>query len=411
MTAIATPPAPAPASTTPTVVPSQGTGGQASGVAGEPDIVSVSDSIIGDAIRQSLAEHPEPADEQPTRDEKGRFLPKAKAEGDEVVADVPTVEGVEPDAEPETPEIVLPDGMAAVKKVEGRELATSFKLLDDSGELEIPEVTIEFEANGKPRREPLDKVVKFAQWGVYNHEREQHLVAEKQQIETQKVHYQQIESRARAMEQERERLLSDPDYLVSQLKQYEQDNTPEARLTREREAIEQERQQFQVQQAVQQANAFFENEVVPATETIMKAMPTISAEEIGAKLVLLSERFKVQTPLGRYVTAESFPHLKRAILTDVLPWAEALHEQRTHERQSAMSAAKQETEKAKQDAQAAQVAAQKKTNMVGKAMKPGAKASQGTGTNTPAPKKPIVTIQDAEEDAIKSAVQAALAGG
>lgn len=397
--------APAPASNT-NAPPS--TDGQASGVA---DDLSSIDNIIAGAVSQTLAENPEQTEteEAPQRDEKGRFLPKAEkaetpVEGEQVAA--PVVEG-EPVAEPEPEPIALPEGMAAVKKIEGRELVAQFKVLDTDGELEVPDITLEFEANGKTRREPIDKVVKLAQMGVYNHEREQRLVQTQQEVQQIKEQYTQVEARARALEQERERFLSDPDYLVQALTQYEQQNTPEARLTRDREQLEQQRAELEFQRINEQGEAFFTRELVPAIETITQALSTVGAEEIGARLVLVQERYKVHTPMGSYIPPSAYPQVKQALIADILPWAQQLHESRDSERKLAIDAAKQEAEAAKAKAKEAQVTAQKKTNLIGRTVKPGSRAPQGTTTNTATPKS-LVTVQDYEEDAIRSAVQGAL---
>lgn len=333
------------------------------------------------------------------RDEKGRFVPKASTEA--------LVEGATPEVAAEPAPVVLPEGMAAVKKIEGRELATAFKLLDADGELEIPEVTIEFEANGKTRKEPLDKVVKLAQFGVYQHEREQRLTQAQQVMQQKEVEFQQIEARARQFEQERERLLSDPDYLVQQLARYEQDNTPEARLTRDREQVEQQRRALEAQQIVQQANTFMEGELLPAIETMTTALPTVSPEEIAAKLLLIQERYKVDTPMGRYVPPTAYPALRQAMMQEVLPWAQQVHDARDSERQTVTKTAKQEVEQAKAGKLAAQVEAQKAKSLIGRTVKPGARSTQGTTTTVTTPKQ-LVTVQDYEDDAVRQAVQGAL---
>ena len=148
------------------------------------------DDIASMSIAQTMAE--QAPDEVPVgRDEKGRFAPKASdataptgptAESEiagiiaDVTAPAPATEEApetvpSPDEGPET--VAMPEGWVPVPKVEGRELATQFTLRDKDGELEVPDLIIEFNANGKTRREPLDKVVRMAQFGVYNEEREQ----------------------------------------------------------------------------------------------------------------------------------------------------------------------------------------------------------------------------------------------
>lgn len=360
-------------------------------------------SITSEAVAATLKESPEPTGEEPARDEKGRFQAKP-ADGSEAPDPATPLPG---DAvgdgagEDELEPVVLPEGMAAVKKIEGRELAAAFKVLDGEGELEVPDISLEFEANGKTRREPIDKVVKLAQMGVYNHEREQRITQETQRIQSREHEFEQMATRAREMQQERERLLSDPDYLVAQLTRYEQENTPEARLTREREQVEQQRQEFQFQQMHAQGTQFFTGEIIPAIETITKALPFVSEEEIGAKLLLLSERFKVQTPQGSVVPPSAYAQVKAAFVAEVVPWAQQLHEHRDTERKTAAASSRKEVDKANTDKLAAQVASQKAKNLIGRTVKPGTRSNAGTSTKETAPPKPIRTLEDAEAETLR----------
>jgi hypothetical protein len=321
---------------------------------------------------------------------------------------LPVVEG-EPVTEAVKEEVVLPEGMAAVKKID-RELVAQFKVLDGDGELEVPDITLEFEANGKTRREPIDKVVKLAQMGVYNHEREQRLVQTQQDMQQKDTQLQQWEARAREMEQDRERLLSDPDYLVSRLQQYERENTPEARLTREREQVERQRAEIEIQQLTTQGAQFFHSEIVPAVETITTALPYVSAEEIGAKLLLISERYKVQTPHGSYVPPTAYQLISRAVVEDVLPWAQQVNEARDTDRKTATASANKEAADAKAKAKAAQVTAQQKTNLIGRTVKPGTRPNVGSSTSTLKPAAPPANQSDMLDFIVKKSLAESTVG-
>ena len=85
-------------------------------------------------------------------------------------------EGAEEPAAPDEDTLALPDGYTAPAVLTDG-LATEFTMLDADGEIEIPNVTVKFKANGKMREERLDQVVKLAQVGVYNVEREERLKA------------------------------------------------------------------------------------------------------------------------------------------------------------------------------------------------------------------------------------------
>ena len=75
--------------------------------------------------------------------------------------ELPAEEAKEPEV---APEAVLPEGTVLVPKID-RPLVTEFAVKDKDGDIEIPDVTITFMANGKERHEPLDQVVRLAQRG------------------------------------------------------------------------------------------------------------------------------------------------------------------------------------------------------------------------------------------------------
>lgn len=316
-------------------------------------------------------------------------------------------------AEPAVEEIALPEGFAAVKKIEGRELATAFKVMDADGELEVPDVMIEFNAAGKTRKEPLDKVVKLAQWGYANQEREQRIEQARVQAETVQSQNQQLIEYARKLEAERERLLSDPDFLVQTLAQFEHQNSPEAKLARAEAQNQQLQQQREFEQYQQQGTTFFNGEVVPAVETIAKSLPLVSEEEIGAKMLLLSDRFKVQTPFGSLVPPQKYQAVRDALLNELVPWAQQLHETRESDRKAERQQTETQRKQAEAEVRTAQTQAQRKTNLVTRVLRPGTKAGSapsGTATRQAPPKKPIVSVQDAEEAALRDALAASLSG-
>jgi hypothetical protein len=359
-------------------------------------------TITQNAIKETLAQQAEP---ETGRDDKGRFVAKPKEEVQPVVEGeaAPVVEG-EPVAEPKE-EIVLPEGMAAVKKID-RELATPFKVLDEAGELQVPDVLIEFEANGKTRKEPIDKVVMLAKAGVYNHERFQALVAREEQARVKETQLQQVELSARELQQERKRLLSDPDYLVSELQKYERENTPEAVLQREREQVASDRQKLQYAEWDAKGERFVNDELIPAAETIIKALPTVTEYELREQLALIQDRYKVQTPFGAFVPPENYHLVSKAIASEVVPWAKQVHAERDYDRQQAISAAKKEAEQAKANEKQAQVKSQEAKNLIGRTVKPGTRSQpHGTSTRQPKPDTVPESIEDREAFVLRKALE------
>lgn len=358
------------------------------------------DRIAREAIAQTLQES-EPA-EQP-RDEKGRFTPKAEAaappaaevpvaEG-EPVAEAPVAEG-EPEAEPEAP--ALPEGFVAVPKAD-RELAAKFTLSDKDGELEIPDVTVRFTANGKERAEPLDKVVKLAQFGIYNHEKEQAMQA--RAVEAQRIAQENAELRAyiERVESGVEQLMgSDEAYLNARAK-WEAANTPEARAQRTLAEAQRLRDEARNEQVAYQGQQFVTGTLEPAIQQIATALPTVSPEEIAARVLLLVEPFKQ----NGVVPPQAYQRVSQAVLDDVVPWAQMLHDSRDSSRRTETAKSTQAVAAAKQEADRAKIAAQKARSTVAKVVKPVGVAQKPTP-----PAKPIKNVDDAMEAAIADTLRA-----
>lgn len=383
-------------------------------------------SITSDAIKQSMG--PDAAVEAPaveaapetkaaepiTRDDgavfntsAGRWVKDGKFVAGEA-PEMPEAPAAPADAEAAPTETKLPEGFVAPKKIE-RELATQFSVLDESGELEVPDITIKFNAAGKERVEPLDKVVKLAQWGYANQEREQKVEQTRVYADTVQRQNEQLTATLRQREQERERLLSDPDYLIQTLTQFEQQNTPQARLDRVEKERAEERQQREFQDMTTHGTNFFNGEVVPAVETIAKTLPLVSEEEIGAKMLLISERFKVQTPVGSIVPPQQYALVRQAILNELVPWAQQVQDTRESDRRAETQQLEQKRQQAEAQTRTAQTDAQRKTNLVARVIKSGTKAGSaptGTGAReTPTP-RPIKTVDDAERSALEDTLAA-----
>lgn len=371
--------------------------------------VDVFQSIISDVVSEAVKTSD--ATETPVRDEKGRFVPKAGTDtegteeaivvppGDESTAAVDEPLEAPPVEVEEPPK--LPEGMVAVPKID-RDLATSFSVKDKDGDLEIPDITITFKANGKERIEPLDRVVKMAEWGFYNHEREQQVTRAKQESDAIVQQNTQIIAYAKQLEVERDRLLSsDEAYLTARAK-YEQENTPEARLTREREQVEQDRNRMVFDQAANESYRFYEQKLVPAVETIEKALPTVTSEEIGAKLLLIANRFQVHTPFGTVIPPAKHQALTDAIVNEVVPWAQHVHDSRVAEKRASTQQTDAEKLALKEAADKAKTDAQKKTTLLTRTARP---AQGRAAAETPPPKK-LVTVEDHEQDALAATLAA-----
>ncbi|MHB1097888.1 MAG: hypothetical protein ACYC3F_17150 [Gemmatimonadaceae bacterium] len=388
-------------------------------VPSSPAVPTVDDTpdaqAIIDRVMQEVA--PGAADEQP-RNELGQFVSKVAAEA--VASTDPTpatpdapppapAESVAASTEPVEPtEPVLPEGFAAVKPIEGRELAAQFAVLDAEGELAIPDVTIAFVANGRERREPLDKVVKLAQMGVYNHEREQKITQQQEEARQVQAQFAEAQQALQQYQQYVEQLLSDETAYLTEQERFALQNTPEARLQRERERLAAEQQQFTMRQQMAQAEGFVSQQLLPAMDLLAASLDTVSKEEIAAKLVVLMQPYQ----RNGFVPPEHHTQIKQLLAHEVLPWAEQLHEERLSWRQQASRPATPSSPAPTSSAPSATAAAtaatnaqanaQKEKRRIGAVLRPVVAANTAPQTReTPRPAPPPATAREAIESSVQ----------
>lgn len=311
--------------------------------------------------------------------------------------------------EPAAP--VLPDGVIMPSAV-ARPLATEFTLAAPDGtELAVPDVMVTFKANGKDRTEPLDKVVKLAQIGYYNHEREQSIVTAQQETATVRGEAEQLRIYAQQLEQRYLAVLTDDNAYLADREAVLAEQTPERQLARERERIDQERRSLEQSRTAAQAEAFVGGELATAIGTIAQHHDLVSEEEIAAKL---STDLHLFTRNG-VVPPESYEAVRRHVVQAVLPWVREMQAVRTERfaprlRQNAdeLARVKAAAEKAEADKARAQVEAQKAKRNQARAATPAGRAAAGS---SPPPAKVITTASDALEDAIGSVLRETLHQG
>lgn len=314
---------------------------------------------------QDAAEDDAALEEGGDADDSGE-QPDAGAEGAEAV------EGQEAAPEGEG------DGKEAVVPTADRPLQAEFQVFDAEGELEIPELTLKFKANGEERELPLDRVVKLAQQGYYNEELVQNV---REWRETQPKYEQALQE----LEQERQMLLDgwrrvlsgDEEYLAQEQEAFLQAQSPEARAQRAEQEVQRIRQQQQMGQQEQAAQQFVAS-LVPEFEALEQAAPNVTFEEIVGRFNLLTAPLMVrgQIPPSRY------NEVARIIQSELKPWAESRNTERATKQKAATEQVKQST---------AKTAAMKRT--VSRAVMP-------QGTHAPeAPKnKKYETAQDILDD-------------
>ena len=363
---------------------------------------------LTDAVETSLsalkpAPDAEPAPQDPVETQDQAIEQAAKNAVDtEVTPDEATEEVTDeaPEAESEetAPEVTLPEGYVAVPVVEDK-LATEFTLKDADGEVEIPALIVEYKANGKVRQDRLDQVVKLAQFGVYNQDREEKIRAVEQETVALRTQSQELERLVQEREAQLERILSDEDFFLAVRDAYQQENSPERRAER----AERQMEEFKVQTAMadisRQGQQFYDGEVQPAIQLIANALPTVTPAELEERMAYAMQLHAQVGPNGQpYLPASQFDAARQYIVNDLAIWAQMTHARRSE------PATSPQLEQAQAAAAKAQVEAQKAKRVVGQATKPVGRAA----SNTPA--KPKVAKPATVDDALDSAMSEILAG-
>lgn len=351
---------------------------------------------VSSAVSASLAELP--ATDAPATEEGATAQPAEQPiEGEPAPEEEPTdaPDSDEPAVEEEsdaTPAAELPEGYVAVPSVTDG-LVTEFKLLDEEGEVEIPALMVEYKANGKVRKDRLDQVVKLAQWGAYSQEREERL----QQETTAKV--QEAERLLAEREAQMERLLTDEEFREQVMEAYFAENSPERRAERAEQQITNLRVQQELQTISVSGERFYAEEVEPAVQLIAAALPTVTVEELEAKLEMAMQAQVEVAPNGvPYVPPSRYEAVRKYIVEDLALWAQAAHSRR------AKPAVTVEQQKAAKELERAQVAAQKAKREIGRKTQPVGQA--GPVKDRPKPTANPTTVDDAVQAALSSALAA-----
>ena len=324
-------------------------------------------------------------------------------DAEEVLApDVDGDGGDAPDSVEESEELGdqpnMPEGYVAVPTVTD-DLATEFALYDADGEVEVPNLMVEYKANGKMRSDRLDQVVKLAQWGVYNKDREEKV----QQVEqvAQQVYQEREELAALLSEREEqiEKLLMDDDFLLAVRDAYGEQNSPESRAARAEQEVKDIRVQNQMSAIAEKGQVFYENEVMPALNMIAGALPSVSVDELAEKFQMAMYAHVERAPNGEaYVPASRYDAIRQYILDDLAVWAQGQHGRRS---KSTTSAPQRETQKALAERDRARIESQKAKRAVGQKTLPVGNAGKPSG-------KPKAYAGNTVDDAVANALSTAL---
>jgi hypothetical protein len=352
------------------------------------DLTALDDSALLSELGFDPA--PEGAGAEPTADD-------AEADILGSVTELASEDREAPDPAPvvDTPESEAPTAEAApapeTPNESAKPLAAQFAVFDDEGELEIPDLKLTFTADGGKefKQVPLDKVVRLAQQGVYNHR----LQTEVQEARETQVRLEQERSRITEIEAARdraialaERLLTDETFFESALTEYQAYNAPDAVIARQRaeiEALRNAKSQPAQTSESDQAKQFFDTKAAPVIQSIASQFSTVTGEELIGKFMLLTAPLQVN---GR-VPVQRLADVERIIVNELAPWAQHLHEDRAAEQARRAKAVK--------DAERAKLAAATQKRQLARAIKPAGRASPDV-----APRRPSAGTADDEAAAL-----------
>lgn len=352
------------------------------------------ESAAAEALKFVALEEPTPVAEPKTPEVAPDVPAEAVADAEADVSEDAPAE----DTPVESDEVVLPDGYVAVPVVSDK-LATDFVLRDAEGEVEVPELIVEYKANGKVRKDRLDQVVKLAQFGVYNAEREAKVQENERAVQSLTGETERLAKVLEEREAQLERILTDEEFLYAVRDAYEKQNSPEARAVRAEQEASNLRMEREFAPVLAQNEQFNDAEVVPALETIMQALPSVTMEELEDRLQMVALANAEVAPTGqRYIPTSRFDAIRKYIVEDLAIWAQIQHARRSESLRPSpeLATAKAETDKAR-------IEAQKAKRLVGQATKP---IGSANGKVQPKKAKAPATVDEAQAQAEREVLAA-----
>lgn len=224
-----------------------------------------------------------------------------------------------------------------------RKPMTEFVVMDEGGEVGIPDVKIKFKAKGEQRELPLDHVVRLAQFGFANEEREQQVLAARKFVAEAEQQTQTLNQQIQQYESHYDRLFNDPAFYEEARLAYLSQNTPEHRAVRAEQALYQERQTQRVAQEVQQVQGFVQQNLVPRVQQMLAENPHVNEHEVLGRYTELTAPLLVN---GR-VPLERLRLVQQLVNSDLADWVQQKHAEREITRQSQQTRQQQEQTKFK----------------------------------------------------------------
>lgn len=251
----------------------------------------------------------------------------APEETPEAPAAVPAAEPVEVPAEaplsgdgPESPdEMEVPETPILTRQPE-----VQFTVKDPHGEVEIPDLTFVFTAKGETREVPIDRVIRLAQMGFTNEQREQQVLASKQFVVEAESKMTEAAQRIQEYEHYYQQMFNDPQLYEEARVAWLQQNSPEQRAARAETELHRTRVAQAEQQEINQIGSFVTQTLTPTVSRLLQEHPSVNENELIGQYTRLTAPLLVR---GR-VPANRLPEVNRIVREDLTHWVQATHLER-----------------------------------------------------------------------------------
>lgn len=291
-----------------------------------------------------------------------------------------------------------------------RKLAAEYTIAAPDGTAATvdPDLVVSFTANGAERQKPLHEVVRLAQMGYYNAERETKITETEQRAVVTEQRLQQVEQESTTYRERLntsiEAMLADTTgqaFLAAQ-ERYLAQHTPEARAERAEQELHRVRAEGEATARRQQATGFIQH-LAPKFEALLSQHPLVTPDELYGRFGLLT----APMTRGGIVPPEHFQHVDRLVDADLATYCASLQHTRADDQAAASAVrSKAATEEAarlasEQKLQAQTQQATEAKRSLARALKPGTGPAASAAGNAPTarasaspPPRPIVRAED-----------------
>lgn len=324
-----------------------------------------------------------------TQDETGRWH-----RPDGAFADAKEVEAIET-VLAEGKEGAKPDG-AAAQADKPEKTATKSKqpigdvqVYDKDGNVvaELPELAITYAADGKKLEKiPLDKLIRKAQLGEYNEQREQESLANRTKAEQSSARIADLEAAVAQYTRFFDQALDDEQFYLAARQQRALSQTPQAIAAQKDQEIAALRASYEGKEQQRQIDAYTSQHVAPRLNALVARLPNdpLVHSAFRGEVAHLTEHLKVN---GK-IPPQRFPEVVRLMDTVLDQWVDSVA-------QSRQTADDSEKKALRHQVEAAKVALTLAKKTQARAMKP--QGASGSIRESPKPPPPPKSAEEANE--------------